>query len=125
MSNPERPISVLGSPITSDGAQWMDTEQESPIEQLTRLATRIDSNADAATRPGQSADLEAIASDVRAVVDRLKSWEGITALLDDRARTESRLRKELAAAKAMVDKLDDALEGYRYWTTKEAIERPA
>jgi hypothetical protein len=92
----------------------MDTGQESPIEQLTRLATRIDSNAAAAARPGQSADLEAIASEVRAVVDRLKSWEGITALLDDRARTERRLRKELAAAKAMVDKLDDALEGYRY-----------
>jgi hypothetical protein len=101
-------------PTTSNEGDRVDTGRESPIEQLTRLATRIDSNAAVAARPGQSADLEAIATGVRAVVDRLKSWEGLTALLDDRARTESQLRKELAATKAMITTLDETLEGYRY-----------
>lgn len=108
------PRAILGIPTTSDQATWVNDRPESPIEQLARLATRLDSNAAVASRPGQSADLESIAAEVRAVVDRLKSWEGITALLDDRARTENRLRKELAEKTAVVEKLEEVLEGERW-----------
>lgn len=87
---------------------------ETPIEQLARLAIRIDSNALVATRPGQTADLEDIATQVRALVDRLRSWEGITALLDDRAREESKLRKELAAKDKALQDAETWLDDYRW-----------
>lgn len=89
-------------------------EKESPIEQLDRLATRLDSNAVVSMRPGQMADLESIAADLRAVVNRLKSWEGITALLNDRAETETWLRNEIAEKNAAIHQLEDTLDGYRY-----------
>ena len=106
--------SVLGVPVDRSNMTNGPETVESPIDQLIRLATRVDSNAAAATRPGQTTDLESIATEIRAVADRLKSYEGITALLDDRASTERKLRKELAETTKMLDKARSALDHWDY-----------
>jgi hypothetical protein len=50
---------------------------------LSRLADRIDSQAAISARSGQLADLERIASELRTERERLHSWAGLMALLDE------------------------------------------
>jgi hypothetical protein len=50
---------------------------------LTRLADEIEGHAHISARPGQLADLERIAAELRAERDRFHSWAGLMALLDE------------------------------------------